>query len=137
MQFVQLISSYYICTYIYTTIYDPEEQALIHLQTTEDYTTTGEQYLTKYNLAALCKATTGEHITGMQVKAPNHTTPWTYNPKIPRNNLHDRFTKVKQSLNLNQTTNTSTAITKKTPTYIKRSMTLHEKMRPSKAVSTT
>jgi hypothetical protein len=43
---------------IYTIIYDPEEQALVHLQTTEDYTTTGEQYLTKYNLTELCKALT-------------------------------------------------------------------------------
>jgi hypothetical protein len=109
--------------HIFTIIYDPMEQALIHLQTTEDYTITGEQYLTKYNLTALCRATTDDHIIGMQVKAPNHTMmPWTYKPKTPprrppsphqpRNNLHDRFTKIEQGPNLDQTTKTPTTIAK-------------------------
>ena len=36
---------------VYTVIFDPEEQALVHLQTTEEYATK-EQYLTKYNLTS-------------------------------------------------------------------------------------
>ena len=44
---------------LYTIIYEPDEQKMAHLQTTEDYTTTGEQYLTKYNLTlSMCLSST-------------------------------------------------------------------------------
>jgi hypothetical protein len=108
---------------VFTTIYEPTEQALIHLHTSEEYKTTDEEYLTKYTLTALCRATTDDHIIGMQVKAPNHTMmPWTYKPKTaprrppsphqPRNNLHDRFTKIEQGPDLNQPTKDPTTIAK-------------------------
>ena len=103
--------------YVYTIIYNPAHQVMIHLQTTEDYTTTGEQYLTKYNLTALCRATTDDHIIGMQVKAANHTfKPLAYKPETehkrppsphkPMNKLNNLFTKIEQRPNLDQKTKT-------------------------------
>jgi len=74
---------------IYTIIYDPEEQTLVHLQTTEDYTLTGTQDLTKYTLKTLCQTLTDDHIIGMQVKASTRVT-----PTAKQMTLNDRFTNI-------------------------------------------
>jgi hypothetical protein len=98
--------------YIYTIIYDPEEQALIHLQMTEDFTITGKHYLTRYNLTELCEASTDEHVIGMQMRATDHRTPKEHKKSTHRNNLHNRFTEIKGRPKPVQTTNTTTLITK-------------------------